>query len=85
MLSHISKKELGEIAKRMRAAANMPKDSLAQKQKAPATTTQASTKQDEDTTSGLVFQKKRKAIVAPIEHSHSDGRAPPQHVAHSEG
>jgi len=33
MLTHISKKELGEMAKRMRATAIMPKDSSAQKKK----------------------------------------------------
>ena len=85
MLTHVIKKEIGEIAKRMRASAIMPKDFLAQKQKVPATTTQAPTEQDKETTSGLLFKRKKKAIVAPTEHSHSDGRAPYQHVAPSEG
>ena len=73
MLIHISKKELGQMAKRIRATANMPKDSLTQKQKASATTTQAPIEQDEETTSGLVFKRKRKATTAPTEYSHSDG------------
>jgi len=83
MLPNVSKKELGKMDKRMRVAANMPKDSLAEKQKAPATTTHAPI--DEDTTLGLVFKRKTKVIVAPTEHSHSDGRAPPQNVVPSEG
>ena len=29
----------------------------------------------------LVFKRKRKAIAAPTEHSHSDEHAPSQHVA----
>jgi len=85
MLTHISKKELVEMAKRMRVDVIMPKDSLAQKQKAPTTTTQAPTEQDEETTSGLVFKRKSKATVAPTEHSHSNGQAPSHHVAPSEG
>jgi len=43
MLSKFNKKELEEMAKRMRSTANMPRDSLTQKLKIVATTTQAST------------------------------------------
>ena len=73
------------MAKRMRATAIMPKDSLAQKQKAPVTTIQALTEQDQETTSRLVFKIKRKATATLTEHSHLDGRAPSQHAALSEG
>jgi len=83
MLTHINKAELAEMAKKMRTAAKMPKDSLTRKKKAPVTITQASTEQDEKTTSWLVFKRKRKAIAPPTEHSHSDGRVPYQDVAHS--
>jgi len=65
MLTHISKVELAEMAKKMRATANMPKDSLTQKKKAQITITQALAKQDEETTSGLVFKIKRKE-TAPL-------------------
>ena len=71
------------MAKRVRATAIMPKDSLAQKQKASATTTQAPIEQDKETTMGLVFKRKRKETTAPTEHSHSDERALSQHVAPS--
>jgi len=40
MLFNISKAELVEMAKKMRAVANMPKDSLTQKKKAPTIITQ---------------------------------------------
>jgi len=63
----------------------MPKDSLTQKLKAFVTATQTPTDEDEETTSGLVFTRKRKVIVALIEHSHSNGRAPSHHVAPLEG
>jgi len=85
MLSNISKAELVEMAKKMRVVANMPNDSLTQKKKAPVTITQASTEQDEKTTSGLAFKRKRKATAPSTEHSHSDNRAPHQDVAHSVG
>jgi len=73
MLAKIDKKELAKRAKRMRAAAQAPQDL---KLKAPTTVVPASTKDDEETNSGLVFKRKRKAIVAHLEHSHSNGRAP---------
>jgi len=69
MLTHISKVELVEMAKKTRAAAKMPKDSLTRKKKAPVTITQAPTEQDEETTWELVFKRKRKAIAPPTEHS----------------
>ena len=47
MLSNISKAKLAEMAKKMKAAANMPKDYLTQKKKAPVTITQAPTELDE--------------------------------------
>jgi len=53
MLFNINKAELVELAKKMRAAASMPKKSLKQKRKAPVIITQAPTEQDEDTTFGL--------------------------------
>jgi len=85
MLTHISKAELAEMAKRIRAIANMPKDSLTQKKKASVTITQAPTEQEEDTTLGLAFKRNRKATTPPTEHSHLDGQAPHQDVVLSEG
>jgi len=41
------------MAKKMRTAANMPKDSLTHKKKTPITITQAPTEQDEETTWGF--------------------------------
>jgi len=73
MLARIDKKVLAERAKKMRAATQAPQDL---KLKAPVTVIRAPSKDDEETTSGLVFKRKRKTIVAPTEHSHSDGRAP---------
>jgi len=83
MLSKFSKKELEEMVKRMRAATNVPKDSLNQKLKAPATTTSTPTN-DEETFSGPVFTRKWKALASCNKHSHSDGRAPSHHAAPSE-
>ena len=85
MLTHISKMELAKMAKKMRAVANMPKDSWTQKTKVSVTITQASTEQEKDTTSGLAFKKKRKATAPPTEHSHLDGRALHQDVVPPEG
>ena len=84
MLSKFSKKELEEMAKRMRAVAIVPKVSLNQKMKVPATTTSTPTG-DEETFSGPVFRRKRKrkALVAPTEHSHLDWRAPFHHATPS--
>jgi len=84
MLSKFKKKELEKMSKRMRVAANVPKDSLTQKLKIVATITKAPT-DDEETTSGLVSTRKRKEIASPTEHSHSDGRAPSHHATSSEG
>jgi len=47
--------------------------------------TQTPTKQDEETTFRLVFKRKRKTTIPPTEHSHSDGRASHQDIAHSHG
>ncbi|ESW04857.1 hypothetical protein PHAVU_011G131100 [Phaseolus vulgaris] len=63
----------------------MSKDSLTQKKKASVTITQAPTEREEETTSGLVFKRKRKATAPPTEHSHLDGRAPHQDIVLSEG
>ena len=49
------------MAKKMRVATNMPKDSLTRKKKALVTITQAPTEQNEETTLELVFKRKRKA------------------------
>jgi len=72
MLSKINKKELEEMAKRMRAAAKMLDESLKPK-KVPKIVTETSTEQDEETASGLVFKRKRRATTPPVEHSRSDG------------
>ncbi|KAK7364686.1 hypothetical protein VNO80_13427 [Phaseolus coccineus] len=84
MLTQISKVELTEMAKQMRAA-TMPKDSLTKKRKAPVTITQTPTEQDKEATSGLVFKRRRRAATPPVEHSYSDGRFLGQVVVHSEG
>jgi len=73
-MSKFTRKDLEEMAKRMKAAANVPKESL--KLKAPA----QSPFDDKETTSGMVFTRKRKTLAAPTEHSYSIGRAPSIHV-----
>jgi len=78
MISNISKVELTERAKMMRAAAN--KDSLLQKKKVSTGNVRVQSKQDEHTTSGLVLKRKILEAVPPSEHSHSDGRSPDQNV-----
>ena len=80
MLSKFNKKELEEMAKRMRTTAIVPKDSINQKLNAPATTTSTPTG-DEETLSGSIFTRKRKVLVSPTENSHSDGRVPSHHAA----
>jgi len=60
----------------MRVTASLPKESLAQKRKAPTVITQTPTDPDKQTTSGLVFKRKRPATIPPT----SDGRAPHQEV-----
>jgi len=47
MLSNISKVELAELTKKMRAAGRLPKDSLSQKRKASAGVAQIQSYQDE--------------------------------------
>ncbi|KAK7342260.1 hypothetical protein VNO80_25205 [Phaseolus coccineus] len=78
MLSNISKAELAELTRKMRAAASLPKESLAQKRKALIVITQIPTDPDEQTTFGLVFKRRRPTPIPPTEHSHSDNRAPYQ-------
>jgi len=83
MLSKFSKKEIEEMAKRMRTTAKVPKDSLNQKLKTPTTTT-SNPNDIEKTFSGPIFIGKRKALSASTENSHSDGRALSHHEAPSE-
>jgi len=80
MLSNISKEELAELVKKMKAAASLSKESLTQKRKAPAMITHTLTDQNEETTFGLFFKRKRTTTTPPIEHTHTDGRAPHQEV-----
>jgi len=80
MLSNISKAELAELAKKMRVATSLPNEPLTRKRKAPTLITQTPTDQDEETTSGLVFKRKRKRPTPHTEHYHSDGRAPHQDI-----
>jgi len=67
--------ELVELAKKMRVAASMPKESLKKKRKAPTLITQTPTGKDEETTFGLVFKRKRKKTIPLIEHSRSRHRS----------
>jgi len=64
MLSNISKAELVKLTRKMWAVASLHKDSLLQKRKASAGVTQVQFDQDEQTTSGLVFRRKR--LEAPL-------------------
>jgi len=64
----------------MRAAASMNKDFLFQKRKASTGVAHVQSNQDEQTTSSLVFKRKRLETAPPTEHSHSDGRAPNQEI-----
>jgi len=80
MLSNINKVELTELVRKIRAATSLSKESLTQKRKAPAMITNPPIDLDKETTSGLIFKKKRKTTIPPTEHSHSDGRAPHQEV-----
>jgi len=58
MLSNISKVELAELTRKMRAAASLPKESLVQKRKAHIVVTQTPTDPDEQTTSGSSLKGK---------------------------
>jgi len=78
MLARIDRKDLAERAKRMRVAAQAPQDL---KLKAPVITVSTLTENDKETTSGLVFKRRRKTILAPTKHSQSDGRAPFNHAS----
>jgi len=80
MLSNISKSELAELTRKMRAAASLPKESLTQKRKALVVITHNLIDSDEQTTSRLVFKRKRKVTTPPTENSHSGDRAPHQEV-----
>jgi len=79
MLSNISKFELTALTRNMRAATSLHKDFLPQNRKALAGVAQVQSDQDEQTTSNLVFKRKR-LETPPIEHTHLDGRAPNQEV-----
>jgi len=81
MLSQFNKKELEEMAKRMRATTNSPKESSKMK----ALLIAPDPIDEEEITSGLVFKRKRKILTAPTEHSYSVGRVPSYHVASSGG
>jgi len=83
MLSHISKKELEAITKRIRATTSLLDEPLKQSI-THVIVAPTPTDQDEKTTSGLVFKRKR--VTTPTaELSHSDDRTPYLVVAHSEG
>jgi len=74
MLSNISKAELAELTRKMRATASLPKNALA-KRNTLVVVTQSPIYQDEQTTLGLVFKRKRPATNLPTEHSRFDGGA----------
>ena len=76
----LAKEVLAELAKKMRAAASLPEESLTQKRKSPAMIIYTPTDQDEETTSEIVFKRKRATTTPHTEHSHSDGQAPHQEV-----
>jgi len=73
MLGKLNKKDLATRAKKMKEAAQArPAEDLKLKvivEAIPAPT------DDEETYSGSVFQRRRKATTEPFEHSVSDGRA----------
>ena len=74
MLSKFTRKDLEEMAKRMRATTNTPKESL--KLKALA----QSPSDDEETTSRMVFTRKRKTLSTPTKCSCLVGWTPPHHL-----
>jgi len=63
MLSNISKIKLVERAKNTRVV--VKKESLSSKKKAPANAIRVQSEQDEHTTSGLFFKRKRLQTVPP--------------------
>jgi len=58
----------------------MNKDSLLQKRKASVGAARVQSDQDKQTTSGLVFKRKRLEVASRTDHLHSDGRAPNHEV-----
>ncbi|KAK7342268.1 hypothetical protein VNO80_25214 [Phaseolus coccineus] len=73
------------MAKKKRAAASLPKDSLKQKWKALVTITQTPVEQEEETNFGSIFKRTRRATTPLAEHSQFDGRTPHPNAVHSEG
>jgi len=67
MLSSISKIELAECARRMRAT----KDTLVSKEVAPTSVVHVQSEQKEHTTSGLDFKTKRSKAPILSEHTHT--------------
>jgi len=65
MLSNISKAELAELTRKMRANASLHKDSLPQKRKASVGVVQIQYDKNEHTISGLFFKKKRPETTPP--------------------
>ena len=63
MLSSISKIELAERARRMRAA----KDNLVSKEIAPTGVVHVQFEQDEHTASGIIFKRMRSKVSIPSE------------------
>jgi len=73
MFSKISKVELVERTRKMRAAASMNKESLLHKWKASTGVAQVQSDQHEQTTSSLVFKRKRLEVAPLIKHSQTNG------------
>jgi len=72
MLGTLNKKDLAVRAKKMKVVAQAsPAKDL--KLKAVA---EVAPSDDEETYSGPVFKRRRKATTKPVEHSASDGRTP---------
>lgn len=76
MLSSINKTELAERARRMRAT----KVNLVTNESAPTGVVHVHSKQNERTTSALVFKRRRSELPIPSEHSYSNGRATTQNA-----
>ncbi|KAK7364664.1 hypothetical protein VNO80_13404 [Phaseolus coccineus] len=69
MLSSVSKTELAEQVRRMKAT----KDALVVSEVAPGGGTHVQSRQDEHTASGVVRKRRRFEGPIPLEHSHSNG------------
>jgi len=85
MLSNINKTKLVEMAKKVRAAANMLKESLKHKRKAPTLITQTPHRTGWGDHFRVHLQKEEENGYSPTKHFHSDGRVAHQYVAHSDG